>query len=220
MAKNHHHNHQSEALGTAAAATIAFALVETLGGWWTGSLALLSDAGHMLTDGAALGLGTLAAWMARMPPSRRHSYGLGRAEVVAAMVNATAMLVIVIAIAWEAVVRFRQPAPVNGLVAALIAAAGLALNLWVLRRLAPRASLHFTGHIIAPPGGSGRFPAEAEAAVAAEIETFLDRQPVGAGYGSLAAGADILIVEALARRGIPFHLVLPFDVADFLSLSV
>jgi cobalt-zinc-cadmium efflux system protein len=151
----HSHGNVTSSLGAAAAATIGFAVIEAIGGWWTGSLALLSDAGHMLTDGAALGLGTLAAWMARLPPSRRHSYGLGRAEVVAAMVNATAMLVIVVALAWEAVIRFRQPAPVNGAVAALIAAAGLAVNLWVLRRLAHRhdmntsaARLHVLGDVL------------------------------------------------------------------------
>jgi cobalt-zinc-cadmium efflux system protein len=119
----------------AAAITIAFALVEALGGWWTGSLALLSDAGHMLTDGAALGLGALAAWMARRPPSQRHSYGLGRAEIVAALVNAAAMLVIVVALAYESIVRLKAPTAVNGGAAALIAAVGLALNLWVIRRL-------------------------------------------------------------------------------------
>ena len=90
----------------------------------------------------------------------------------------------------------------------------------LLQRLAPKPSLHFTGHMVAAIGASGRFPAESEAAVAAEIEAFLDRQPVGAGYGSLASGADILIVEALARRGIPFHVVLPFDIADFVRMSV
>jgi len=95
---HHHHAHEhphhraSDALGLAALLTIGFALVEGVGGWWTGSLALLSDAGHMLTDSASLGLGALAAWMARQPPSRRHSYGLGRAEVVAALVNAAVML--------------------------------------------------------------------------------------------------------------------------------
>jgi cobalt-zinc-cadmium efflux system protein len=110
----------------------------------------------MLTDGAALGLGALAAWMARLPPSRRHSYGLGRAEVVAALVNATAMLAIVAALSWEAAMRFQQPAPVNGAVAALIAAAGLAVNLWVLRRLGPHhhdmntraARLHVLGDVL------------------------------------------------------------------------
>ena len=155
-AHSHGHRHTANFMGAAAAATIAFALIEALGGWWSGSLALLSDAGHMLTDGAALGLGTLAAWMARRPPSTRHSYGLGRAEVVAALVNATAMLVIVIAIAWEALARFREPAPVNGVVAAVIAAAGLAVNVWVLRRLAPHsddmnpraATLHVLGDVL------------------------------------------------------------------------
>jgi len=130
-----HHHHHGIGLRGAAALTIAFAVVEALGGWWTGSLALLSDAGHMLTDGAALGLGALAAWMARQPPSQRHSYGLGRAEIVAALVNAAAMLVIVVALAYEAIVRLKAPTAVNGGVAALIAAVGLALNLWVIRRL-------------------------------------------------------------------------------------
>jgi cobalt-zinc-cadmium efflux system protein len=140
--EHHHHHHEPPAgamLGVAALATMAFGVVEALGGGWTGSLALLSDAGHMLTDGAALGLGALAAWMARRPPSSRHSYGLGRAEVVAALVNAGAMLVIIVALAYEAIVRLRQPAPVQGALAALIAAAGLALNLFVLRRLSPHA---------------------------------------------------------------------------------
>jgi len=90
----------------------------------------------------------------------------------------------------------------------------------IVQRLSPPASLHFTGHMIAAPGQSGRFPAEAEAAVKAEIEAFFDRQPVGAGFGSLASGADILVAEALARRRIPFHVVLPFDAADFVRTSV
>src|SRR6266568_3192345 len=134
---HHRHHGASRALKGAVALTIAFAVVEALGGWWTGSLALLSDAGHMLTDGAALGLGAIAAWMARRPPSERHSYGLGRAEIVAALVNAGAMLVIVFGLSYEAVVRLNSPSAVNGVAAALIAAIGLALNLWVMRRLAP-----------------------------------------------------------------------------------
>ena len=159
MAEHHHHHghdHAHHGLGAAAAVTIAFALVEAFGGWWTGSLALLSDSGHMLTDAGALMLGALAAWMARRPPSHRHSYGLGRAEVVAALLNAALMLAIVIALAWEAVIRFRQPSPVDGAWAAAIAAVGLAVNLWVLRRLAPHhhdmntraARLHVLGDVL------------------------------------------------------------------------
>jgi cobalt-zinc-cadmium efflux system protein len=136
VAEHHHHHHPSGAsLRTVAALTIAFALVEAVGGWWTGSLALLSDAGHMLTDGAALALGALAAWMARRPPSHRHSYGLGRAEVVAALINAGTMLVIVAALAYESILRLKVPTPVQGGATAVIAAAGLALNLWVMRQL-------------------------------------------------------------------------------------
>src|SRR5262247_4215648 len=110
-----HHGHaqhaehrEPPALRWAAALTLGFAAVEAVGGWWTGSLALLSDAGHMLTDGAALGLAALAAWAARRPPSARHSYGLGRAEVFAALANALAMLVIALAIGYEALGRWQS----------------------------------------------------------------------------------------------------------------
>src|SRR6185295_7989798 len=141
--EDHHHHHRAgshaPALHGAALLTVGFALVEAVGGWWTGSLALLSDAGHMLTDGAALGLAALAAWMARRPPSARHSYGLGRAEVLAALVNAVTMLVIAAAIAYEALARWQSPPPIKGGAAALIAAVGLAMNLVILRRLTPHS---------------------------------------------------------------------------------
>ena len=158
----HHHHHPAQgrgagrALRLAAALTIAFAGLEALGGWWTGSLALLSDAGHMLTDGAALGLAALAACVARRPPSNLHSYGFGRAEIFASVLNAGTMLVIVGAIAYEAVLRFRAPSEVNGVGAAAIAAVGLGLNIVVLRWIAPHshdlnaraARLHVLGDVL------------------------------------------------------------------------
>jgi cobalt-zinc-cadmium efflux system protein len=132
---------------------VAYAALEAAGGWWTGSLALLSDAGHMLTDASALVLGGIAGWVARRPPSPRHSYGFGRAEVFAALVNAAAMLAIAGAIAYEAFARLQQPAPVQGAVAAVIALGGLALNLGIMRWLLPHrhdmnargAALHVMG---------------------------------------------------------------------------
>jgi cobalt-zinc-cadmium efflux system protein len=141
------------ALGLAAGLTLGFAGVEALGGWWTGSLALISDAGHMLGDGTALLLATLAAWMAKRPPSGRHSYGFGRAEVFAALINGGALLVIALVIAYEAIARLGQPREVLGGTATLIALAGFALNLWILRRIAPHrhdmnaraATLHVLG---------------------------------------------------------------------------
>ena len=164
MAGHHHHGtHHSHShsrtgatLKAAAFLTIAFAAVEALGGWWTGSLALLSDAGHMLTDSAALGLGAAAAWIARRPPSRRHSYGLGRVEVFAAALNAASMLVIVALLAFEAFGRLKEPSEVNGEAAAVIAFAGLVLNIAVLRWLSPHghdmnaraARLHVIGDLL------------------------------------------------------------------------
>jgi cobalt-zinc-cadmium efflux system protein len=161
---SHHHEHEhgsqggqtGTALWRAAALTLAFALVEGAGGWWTGSLALLSDAGHMLTDGAALALAALAAWIARRPPSQRHSYGLGRAEIFAATLNSAAMLAIVGVLVYESIVRLKQPVPVNGAAAAGIAFVGLVLNIAVLRWLAPHghdlnargARLHVMGDVL------------------------------------------------------------------------
>src|SRR5437870_5529235 len=79
----------------ALALTLLFAAAEAFAGWRAGSLALLGDAGHMATDGIALGIAGLAALMAARPASARHSYGLGRVEVMAALLNTLFMLLIV-----------------------------------------------------------------------------------------------------------------------------
>lgn len=111
--------------------TIGFAVIEAIGGWWSSSLALLSDAGHMLTDATALGLAVFAMWIAKQPPSARHSYGLVRAEVVAALVNGLFMLVIVAGISINAIERVRNPQPVMGGTVMVIAAIGLIVNIIV-----------------------------------------------------------------------------------------
>ncbi len=111
--------------------TFAFALVEAAGGWWSGSLALLSDAGHMFSDCVALGLTAFASWIAKHPPSRRHSYGLLRAEIIGALVNGLIMLLVILFIVVEAVSRLRQPQPVAGAAVIAIAAAGIVINIFV-----------------------------------------------------------------------------------------
>ncbi|MEW6353738.1 MAG: cation diffusion facilitator family transporter [Pseudomonadota bacterium] len=111
--------------------TLGFAALEGLAGWWAGSLALLGDAGHMVTDASALGLAAFAAWVARRPPSPRHSYGLGRAEVVVALVNGLFMLALVGGILFTALERLRAPQPVLAGTVMLVAALGLAINLIV-----------------------------------------------------------------------------------------
>ena len=125
----------SRRLLIALALTIGFAGVEALAGLWSGSLALLGDAGHMVTDAVALALAALAAWIATHPPSARHSYGLGRAEVVAALANALFMIAIVIGIVVEAIERLRAPQPVAAGVVVLVASTGLAVNVAVVLAL-------------------------------------------------------------------------------------
>jgi cobalt-zinc-cadmium efflux system protein len=115
--------------------TLLFALVEAVAGWLSGSLALISDAGHMLTDSTALGLAALAAWLARRPPSARHTYGLVRLEILAALLNGLLMLGLITYIAVEALQRFATPQSVEGGVVTLVAVVGLMVNLGVAWRL-------------------------------------------------------------------------------------
>ncbi|MEO9135844.1 MAG: cation diffusion facilitator family transporter [Casimicrobiaceae bacterium] len=125
------------ALAFALVLTAGYAIVEAAGGWFAGSLALLSDAGHMATDAAALGLALFAQWVARRPPSPRASYGYARAEVLAAFVNALALLLLVGFIVIEAIRRVANPAPVAGGTVLGIATIGLLINVataWVLSR--------------------------------------------------------------------------------------
>lgn len=135
--RSHHHRsdvqtpRQRRRLLLALALTWGFAAIEALAGWRGGSLALLADAGHMVTDGAALGLALFAAWLAARPASHRHTYGLGRAELLAALVNALAMLAVVFGIAWEAWERFQSPRPVAGALVSAVAVVGLFVNLFV-----------------------------------------------------------------------------------------
>jgi len=117
--------------------TLGFAVVEVLAGWWSGSLALLSDAAHMVTDASSLGLAAAAAWLARHPPSLKHSYGLVRAEVMAALINSLAMLVLIGFIVFEAIQRFDTPRPIAGGTVVGVAVVGLIVNLavaWTLHR--------------------------------------------------------------------------------------
>ncbi len=138
------------------ALTLAYALIEAAGGWWSGSLALLADAGHMATDGAALALAALAAWAARRPASARHSFGLGRTEMFAALANSLVMLAIVALLVVEAYERLHRPQAVHGVAVSVVALVGLAVNLYVARLLARDAHnlntrgalLHVVGDVL------------------------------------------------------------------------
>jgi cobalt-zinc-cadmium efflux system protein len=133
----HPHAAHNGTLLVALLLTLSFAGVEALAGWWSGSLALLADAAHMLTDSSALGLAAAAAWLARRPPSKLHSYGLVRAEVLAALFNSVMMLVLIVFIVSEAIDRIGTPRDIAGGTVIGVAVIGLAINLvvaWVLHR--------------------------------------------------------------------------------------
>ena len=123
-------------LWASAALNLGITLVELIGGLWAGSLALLADAAHNLADVGALGLAIFARRLGRRPPTPRHTYGLKRAEVVAALINAAALIAISALIGREAVSRLLHPEPVHGsvmLVAAVVAFAGNVASVLLLR---------------------------------------------------------------------------------------
>jgi cobalt-zinc-cadmium efflux system protein len=175
----HHHDHHARAhehdhargpdrrrerkLLFAFALTTLMLVVEAIGGVWSGSLALLADAGHMLVDALALLLAFFGAWMARRPADARRSYGYGRMEVLAGFINALTQFVLVGFIAYEAAVRLMHVDQINILSGMMlgVALAGLVVNLIVLRSLHGHdhddvnlgaASLHVLGDLLGSVG--------------------------------------------------------------------
>jgi cobalt-zinc-cadmium efflux system protein len=140
--------------------TLAVLLVEFAGGLLAHSLALLSDAGHVLTDIFALGLAWFAVEQSRRPADHRRSYGYQRVGILAALLNSVTLVVIVIAIAIEAVRRLISPEPVQGGLVIATALVAIAINSFVIltlraegRNLNLRAALlHVTGDVAASGG--------------------------------------------------------------------
>jgi len=127
----------SRMLVVAVVLTVGYGIVELFGGIWSGSLALIADAGHMGTDAASLLIALAANIVARRPASHRHSFGLARADVIAAFVNSLALLAVVVWLVIEAVGRLLSPVQVRGESVFAIASVGLVVNLivaWLLSR--------------------------------------------------------------------------------------
>ncbi|WNN49650.1 CDF family zinc transporter ZitB [Siccibacter colletis] len=167
MPHDHSHAHlpqdaNARRLLIAFSVTAIFMLLEVIGGILSGSLALLADAGHMLTDAAALLVALLAVQFARRPPDAHRTFGWLRLTTLAAFVNALALVVITLFIFWEAIMRFRHPEPVAGGLMLTIAFAGLVANLlsfWVLHRGSEEknlnvraAALHVMGDLLGSVG--------------------------------------------------------------------
>ncbi len=160
---HHDHRHDADArvsgpadrrlLGLSLALLLAFMVAEVVFGILASSLALLADAGHMLTDAAALGLALLAASLAARPAGGRWTFGFGRVEILAAQANGLALLLFGSWIVYEAVRRLLDPPEVDAAVVGVVALAGIAVNLVVVALLsrARRQSLNVRGaylHIV------------------------------------------------------------------------
>ena len=158
------HSHVGDApvrsLRIALTLTAVFLVVEVIGGILSNSIALLADAGHMLTDVAALGLALFVAWFSRQPGTPEKTYGYLRWEILAAFINGSTLLLISAWILWEAVARLRVPQPVGGGLMLGVATAGLIVNIAAARVLAGgsdnmnarAAYLHVLGDLLASVG--------------------------------------------------------------------
>jgi len=136
----HDHHHDPRAanrrrLGLALVLAAGYMAAEILGGLWTGSLALLADAGHMFSDSAALTLALFASFVASRPGGPRWTYGLARAEILAALVQGAGLVAVAVLVVIEAVERLGSPGHVQGFGMMCIAVGGLLVNLaglWIL----------------------------------------------------------------------------------------
>jgi len=166
-AHGHHHAEvprdaaSARAIGIAALLTGLFMVAEVAGGLISGSLALLADAGHMLTDFAALAMAWLAFRVARRPADHKRTYGFDRLSVLAAFVNGLALFAVAAWIVIEAIERLGDPRPITGGIMLVVATAGLVVNLlafWILSRgdrgnLNLRAALlHVAGDLLGSVG--------------------------------------------------------------------
>lgn len=137
---DHRHRHASDnrrRLSLVLSLTALYMVAEAVGGWWTGSLALLADAGHMFTDVAALALALTAAWFGSRPATSKKTFGYYRLEIIAALVNGVALVVMSLLIFYGAYERWLEPPIVRSGPMIVVAAGGLAVNLicaWILHR--------------------------------------------------------------------------------------
>lgn len=123
-----HHDPHHRAFAWGVALNLGFVLIEAFFGLRADSLALLADAAHNLSDVLGLVLAWAGMWMARLRPDDRHTYGWQRASIMAALVNALILLVAMGSMAWEALHRFANPLPIQGMTVILVAAAGVVVN--------------------------------------------------------------------------------------------
>ena len=195
--------------------TAVLLVVEVIGGFLSNSIALLADAGHMLTDVAALALALFVAWFSKQPETPRKTYGYLRWEILAAFLNGATLLLISAWILWEAVSRFRTPEPIKGGLMLFVAAGGLIVNLVAARVLASSSShnmntrgayLHVLGDLLASVG-------TVAAAVLIRYTGWLMADPIASILTTvlIMSGAWRLVRESvdILLESTPAHIPLP-----------
>lgn len=199
-------------LAASLALTLTIMLAEAIGGWLSGSLALVSDAGHMLTDAAALALALAAAFLATRPADDKRTYGYRRAEVLAGQLNVGALFVLAIWIGWEAIQRIRHPEGAIDLrLMAAVAAVGLAANLAILWFLHAEHTLNARSaflHVLSDTISSIAILAGAGAMALHPELWWIDAALSLAIAGLILWGATRLVLEItdILMEGVPGHL--------------
>ncbi|MDP9279207.1 MAG: cation diffusion facilitator family transporter [Gemmatimonadota bacterium] len=213
------HSHTSDApvrnLRIALVLTAALLVVEVVGGILSNSIALLADAGHMLTDVAALGLALFVAWFSRQPSSPQKTFGYLRWEILAAFVNGATLLLISAWILWQAIIRLRAPEPVSGGLMLAVAVSGLVVNIIAARVLVRSSShnlnargayLHVLGDLLASVG-------TVAAAIAIRYTGWLAADPVASILTTMLImrGAWQLVRESvdILLESTPAHIPMP-----------
>lgn len=154
-----HREHDARRLKWTLALVLAYMAAEVAGGLVSGSLALLADAGHMLSDAGSLALALFALWIAERPPTREKTYGYYRTEILAALANGVTLVLVALYIFYEAWHRFQDPPDVTGAIMMGVATGGLLVNLAGLALLhsSRDRSLNLRGawlHVLADAAGS------------------------------------------------------------------
>lgn len=192
--------------------TAALLVVEVAGGIVSNSLALLADAGHMLTDAAALSLSLFVAWFSRQPGTAQKSFGYLRWEILAALLNGAALLLISLWIIVESVMRLRDPQPVEGGLMLIVAVAGLGVNVMsaaILHSTSQSnmnvrgAYLHVLGDLLGSVGTVG-------AAIVISFTGWLEADPIASFLttGLIIRGAWTLVRESvdILLESAPAHI--------------
>lgn len=210
----HAHEHSTRALKAALWLTLVVLIAEAVGGWISNSLALMADAGHVLTDAGALALSLFVAWFSRQPGNPKKTYGYLRWEIIAALINGATLLGISAWIAVEAIMRLRAPEPVGGSLMLAVAVGGLfanALAAWWLHPVNKNslnmrgAYLHILGDLLASVG-------TIVAAIVIRTTGWLAADPIASLITTalILRGAWALVREAVdvLLESTPAHIVL------------